>query len=90
MGPRPTRRASVSPSRPLMSIASSAPVMASKPVAKHDAVDVVVDAAGSNAGGRDLVDRCFADVDQLHVRPVERLVVAGVDTQAFAPDDRSR
>ena len=87
---RPCRRAGAGRLRPRMSIRSSAPVMASKPVAKHERVDLVVPTRDADARARDRLDRRPADVDQRDVRPVEGLVVAGVDAQPLAADHRER
>ncbi len=55
---------------------------------EDDGVELVVDTASAQTRGRDLVDRRIAHVDQVHVGPVERGVVAGVDAHALAADDR--
>ncbi len=48
-GRPPTSRASATPSRPRMSSASSAPVIASKPVAKTIIVELVLAGRGADA-----------------------------------------
>ena len=53
---------------------------------EHDGVDLVLLAPGADALLGDLLDRLVADIDQLHVGPVERLVVADIDAQPLAAD----
>ena len=82
-GPRSRRDA---PSDAVMSMLVSAPVIASKPIAKTMMSSVVVGRRGADAVGRDPGDRRLTRVDQFDVVAVGSLVVAGVDTRALGPD----
>ena len=53
---------------------------------EDDGVERVVLAARDQPVARDVLDRRLAQVDQRDVRPVEGLVVAGVDAQPLAAD----
>ena len=53
---------------------------------QHQGVEFVAAAAGAQAAGVIALDRLPADVHQLHVRPVEGLVVAAVHAQPLAAD----
>ena len=84
--PRSTSRASARPPRPRMSISSSAPVMASKPVAKTMASTSYSRPLALTPRGVISSIGDLADVDQGDVGPVEGLVVADVDAQPLAAD----
>ena len=74
------------PSTPRMSMASSAPVMASKPVAKTMLSSSYSASAVRRPCWRDRLDRHAPGIDQGHVVAVEGLVVAGVEAQALGAD----
>ena len=65
---------------------SSAPVIASKPVAKTMQSSSNSPVADPQSVGGDLLDRRLAHVDELDVVAVEGLEVAGVDAQPLAAD----
>ena len=82
-GPSAHFSPSGSPSRPRRSMRSSAPVIASKPVAKTImSSSYSCPSAVRMPARRDLLDRCAADVDQSDVVAVERLEVVLVHGRA--------
>ena len=58
---------------------------------EHDGVELVLGRGRAEAGRRELDQRRLAQVDQVHVGPVERLVVAGVQAHPLGADrERAR
>ena len=74
------------PPLPRMSILSSAPVMASKPIAKTMASTAYSRALVRTPVRGDRLDRLVREVDQGDVVAVEGLVVAGVDADPLGAE----
>ena len=85
-GPAAHRSASVTPSRPVMSTETMAPVIASNPVAYTMASNSRLSHARVDPGLGDRGDRRLAQIDETDVGQVERLVVVGVETRALGVD----
>src|SRR6185295_15091227 len=58
-----------------------------EPSREDDRVELVLFTRDLEAFRRDFLDRCFTDIDQAHVRPVESLPIARIDAQSLAADD---